>query len=76
MRYVPQGLWERGGGVWEIYANGEMWGWVQLVIPKFHGAKLTDIPDEDLGELLVGAVAPLGWGERGEGEGRWMLTLR
>ncbi|GFF23813.1 hit family protein 1 [Aspergillus udagawae] len=23
-----------------------------LVIPKFHGAKLTDIPDEDLRELL------------------------
>jgi hypothetical protein len=23
------------------------------VIPKFHGAKLTDIPDEDLRELLV-----------------------
>ncbi|KAF4267771.1 Adenosine 5'-monophosphoramidase [Aspergillus fumigatus] len=23
-----------------------------LVIPKFHGAKLTDIPDEDLKELL------------------------
>ncbi|KAF9883476.1 Adenosine 5'-monophosphoramidase [Aspergillus nanangensis] len=23
-----------------------------LVIPKFHGAKLTDIPDEDLTELL------------------------
>lgn len=25
----------------------------QLVIPKFHGAKLTDIPDEDLLEILV-----------------------
>ncbi|KAI9680766.1 MAG: Adenosine 5'-monophosphoramidase [Caeruleum heppii] len=23
-----------------------------LVIPKFHGAKLTDIPDDQLGELL------------------------
>jgi hypothetical protein len=23
------------------------------VIPKFHGAKLTDIPDEDLLEILV-----------------------
>jgi hypothetical protein len=23
------------------------------VIPKFHGAKLTDIPDEDLSEILV-----------------------
>ncbi|KXG53218.1 Histidine triad (HIT) protein [Penicillium griseofulvum] len=25
---------------------------VALVIPKFHGAKLTDIPDEDLTEIL------------------------
>lgn len=25
----------------------------QLVIPKFHGPKLTDIPDEDLVEVLV-----------------------
>ncbi|KAG2418066.1 hypothetical protein HFD88_001166 [Aspergillus terreus] len=25
---------------------------VDLVIPKFHGAKLTDIPDEDLSEIL------------------------
>lgn len=25
----------------------------QLVIPKFHGKKLTDIPDEDLLEILV-----------------------
>ena len=24
----------------------------QLVIPKFHGAKLTDIPDDSLHELL------------------------
>lgn len=23
------------------------------MIPKFHGAKLTDIPDEELAELLV-----------------------
>lgn len=23
------------------------------MIPKFHGEKLTDIPDEDLAELLV-----------------------
>jgi hypothetical protein len=23
------------------------------VIPKFHGAKLTDIPDDDLREVLV-----------------------
>jgi len=26
---------------------------VQLVIPKFHGEKLTDIPDEALSEILV-----------------------
>jgi len=26
---------------------------LQLVIPKFHGAKLTDIPDEHLAEILV-----------------------
>jgi hypothetical protein len=26
---------------------------VQLVIPKFHGAKLMDIPDDHLGEILV-----------------------
>ena len=25
----------------------------QLVIPKYHGEKLVDIPDEDLAELLV-----------------------
>jgi diadenosine tetraphosphate (Ap4A) HIT family hydrolase len=25
----------------------------QLVIPKFHGAKLTDIPDDHLSEILV-----------------------
>ena len=25
----------------------------QLVIPKFHGEKLTDIPDEQLAECLV-----------------------
>jgi hypothetical protein len=25
----------------------------QLVIPKFHGVKLTDIPDEDLVAVLV-----------------------
>jgi len=25
----------------------------QLVIPKFHGEKLTDIPDDHLSELLV-----------------------
>jgi hypothetical protein len=23
------------------------------VIPKYHGAKLTDIPDDQLGEILV-----------------------
>lgn len=28
-------------------------GGTKLVIPKFHGAKLADIPDEDLAELLV-----------------------
>ena len=26
---------------------------MQLVIPKFHGEKLTDIPDEQLAECLV-----------------------
>jgi hypothetical protein len=25
----------------------------QLVIPKYHGAKLTDIPDDHLTEILV-----------------------
>ncbi len=25
----------------------------QLVIPKYHGEKLVDIPDEDLAEILV-----------------------
>ena len=32
---------------------------VQLVIPKHHGAKLEDIPDEHLGEILVSR--PLHW---------------
>ena len=30
---------------------------LQLVIPKFHGAKLTDIPDDHLQEILVRDLA-------------------
>jgi hypothetical protein len=30
---------------------------LQLVIPKFHGAKLADIPDEQLTEILVSSAA-------------------
>jgi hypothetical protein len=26
------------------------------VIPKFHGAKLADIPDDQLSEILVGRI--------------------
>ncbi len=29
------------------------WFAEQLVIPKYHGEKLVDIPDEDLAEILV-----------------------
>jgi hypothetical protein len=29
----------------------------QLVIPKFHGEKLTDIPDDTLAEILVRPMA-------------------
>jgi hypothetical protein len=30
----------------------------QLVIPKSHGAKLTDIPDDELREILVWRILP------------------
>jgi hypothetical protein len=36
------------------------------VIPKFHGAKLTDIPDEDLLEILVSETPPERFICRGE----------
>ena len=50
----------------------------QLVIPKHHGAKLTDIPDEHLTEVLVrpscthgsGGTKEEGGGLLSYGEGR------
>jgi hypothetical protein len=32
----------------------------QLVIPKYHGAKLADIPDDHLSEVLVSLAASYG----------------
>ena len=29
---------------------------MQLIIPKYHGVKLLDIPDDQLGEILVGSL--------------------
>lgn len=47
---------------------------MQLVVPKHHGPKLTDIPDESLTEILVCAPSYLLTGNNGDEED-WPRSL-
>jgi hypothetical protein len=55
MRYVHQAL------LTKMLAKREVcvaYFPLELVIPKFHGEKLVDVPDEDLSEILVSNELP------------------